>query len=512
MPQTSKHDSLIAIFGDQLCEDIHALRLGDREKNLILMAEVMDEATYAHHHKKKLAFVFSAMRHFAEELTAAGWTVRYIKLDDPKNTGSLTGEIERALREIEASSLLYTEASEYRLASELNKWAISFGITPTVLPDDRFIVGKEEFGIWASGRKQLRMEHFYREVRRKTNILMDDGKPVEGKWNFDSENRSPAPNGLAFKGPRLVEPDQITQEVLELVERVFPGNVGVLKPFSYAVTRNDALRALEDFVKYSLPNFGTYQDAMLEGEPFLFHSVLSQYINFGLLQPLEVCLSAEAAWRSGAAPINAVEGFIRQIIGWREFIRGIYWLKMPGYIDNNFFAAKRSLPQFYWDGNTEMACLRAAIGQTLEHSYAHHIQRLMVTGNFAMLAGVNPLEVHQWYLSVYADALEWVEAPNVIGMSQFADGGVFATKPYAASGNYINKMSNHCADCRFDVKIKTGDGACPFNFLYWDFIHRNTEKLSGNARLGNVYRTWSKMSTEKQNSYIDSAADILGKL
>jgi len=510
--QSSKHHNLIAVFGDQLSEDIHALRLGDRDKDLILMAEVMDEATYAHHHKKKLAFVFSAMRHFAEKLSADGWSVRYIKLDNPKNTGSLAGEIERALTELKISSLLYTEASEYRVTSELNKWATTFGLTPKILPDDRFIVSKEEFSVWASGRKQLRMEHFYREVRRKTNILMDDGAPVGGKWNFDTENRSRAPNELTFRGPRPVQPDHITQEVLELVERVFPRNIGILTPFSYAVTRNDALQALDDFVKYSLPNFGTYQDAMLEGEAFLFHSVLSQYINFGLLQPLEVCLAAEAAWRSGEAPINSVEGFIRQIIGWREFIRGIYWIKMPGYTDNNFLDATRSLPNFYWDGNTEMSCLRAAISQTLEHSYAHHIQRLMVTGNFAMLAGINPVEVHHWYLSVYADALEWVEAPNVIGMSQFADGGVFATKPYAASGNYINKMSNHCADCRFNVKIKTGDGACPFNSLYWDFIQRNTEKLTGNARLGNVYRTWSKMSAEKQNAYIDTAGDFLDKL
>ena len=512
MPNAETTTRAIAIFGDQLSRDIHALKVGDRYNDLIVMAEVMDEATYVTHHKKKLAFVFSAMRHFAQQLERDGWNVRYIKLDDPKNTGTIVGEIERTLSELELSTIVYTEASEYRLASKLKKWAKSSGIDHEVLPDDRFIISKNEFGEWADGRKQLRMEHFYREVRRKSNILIDNEKPVGGKWNFDSENRVPASNNLTFKPPKQIKPDQVTKEVLEMVERKFPNNIGNLQPFWFAVTRKEALSALEHFIEHSLPNFGTYQDAMVENEPFLFHSVLSQYINYGLLSPLEVCQKAEAAWYEGAAPINAVEGFIRQIIGWREFIRGIYWLNMPGYTENNHFGAKRPLPAFYWDGNTEMACLSAAINQTLEEAYAHHIQRLMVTGNFAMLAGVNPFEVHQWYLSVYADALEWVEAPNVIGMSQFADGGVFATKPYASSGNYINKMSNHCNNCRYNVKLKTGNEACPFNSLYWDFLHRNVDKLGGNARLGNVYRTWARISPEKQKSYLQSAEDFLENL
>ncbi len=476
------------------------------------MAEVSSEANYVPHHKKKIAFVFSAMRHFAAALSQNGWNVRYVKLDAPANTGSLSGELSRALDQLDVASVIYTEASEYRVTEEISDWANKKNVSLEVLSDDRFICSHQEFEEWADGRKQLRMEFFYRLIRRKTGLLMNGDQPEGGQWNFDKENRKPASETLSMQRPYSTEPDKITEEVLELVEKHFPNNFGESRPFWFAVTREGALEALDTFIAHALPSFGDFQDAMLDGEPFLFHSVLAQYMNVGLLDPLEVCRRAEAEWYSGAAPINAVEGYIRQIAGWREYVRGIYWLKMPEYTDQNFLEAKRPLPEFYWTGKTEMACVRSAIKQTREEAYAHHIQRLMVTGNFAMLAGIDPKQVHEWYLAVYADAYEWVEAPNVIGMSQFADGGVLASKPYASSGNYINKMSNHCRSCRFKVKEKIGPNACPFNSLYWDFLIRNQEKLVSNPRLGNAYRTWAKMSEEKRSAYLDDAQLILKQL
>ncbi|WP_171210068.1 MULTISPECIES: cryptochrome/photolyase family protein [unclassified Ruegeria] len=510
---TSRQDTslskVILILGDQLNPDIPALRSADQSKDTVLMAEVAEEASYAPHHKKKIAFIFSAMRHFAAQLSDEGWQVRYVTLDDPENTGSITGEAQRALNDFSLSRLCLTEPAEYRLKTAIKDWADQQNIQLDVLDDDRFIATHKEFEDWARGRKQLRMEYFYREMRRKTGLLMDGAQPEGGKWNFDSENRKPASANLFMPRPPQTQPDKITTEVLELVEARFGTNFGELYPFWFTVTRTGALEALDCFVESALPHFGDYQDAMLEGESFLYHSVLSQYLNAGLLGPLEICRRVERAYYEGQAPLNAVEGYIRQIIGWREFVRGIYWLKMPGYTQKNALGAHRALPDFYWTGQTDMACMAAAISQTRQEAYAHHIQRLMITGNFAMLAGIDPQQVHEWYLAVYADAYEWVEAPNVIGMSQFADGGLLGSKPYAASGNYINKMSDHCSHCPYDVKQKTGPGACPFNPLYWDFLDRNAEKLRGNPRLGHAYRTWDKMTPEKQADYRDSAKQIL---
>jgi deoxyribodipyrimidine photolyase-related protein len=309
--------------------------------------------------------------------------------------------------------------------------------------------------------------------------------------------------------PKAVVPDAITQDVLGLVAARFGIHFGDLEPFWYAVTRADAEAAFAAFVKSALPRFGDFQDAMLSGEPFLYHSVVAQYLNCGLLDPLEMCRQVEAAYRQGTVPLNAAEGFIRQVIGWREYVRGIYWLKMPGYEHTNFFDHKRPLPDFYWTAETDMACVRAAVTQTKEQAYAHHIQRLMVTGNFAMLAGIDPHELHQWYLSVYADAYEWVELPNTVGMSQFADGGLLASKPYAASGAYINRMSNYCGGCRFDVKQRTGQNACPFNALYWDFLSRHRSKLGSNPRIGQMIRTYDRFSEEERDRISASAAAFL---
>lgn len=503
---------LVLILGDQLTPAISSLQAADREKDVVLLVEAVEEATYVRHHKKKIAFIFSAMRHFAEHLRSLGWNVDYQKLDDPGNSGSLTGEVARAVQLYDLAGVAVTEPGEWRLRSTMEDWSKALGLPVEILPDTRFIASHSEFSNWAEGRKQLRMEFFYREIRRKTGLLMEGDKPSGGKWNFDAENRKPAKNDLFMPQPAGFEPDEITKEVLALVAENFGDHFGDLEPFWFGVTAEQAEEALETFIEQALPKFGDFQDAMLSDQRFLYHSILSLYINAGLLDPLAVCRRVETEYHAGRAPLNAVEGFIRQIIGWREYVRGIYWLKMPDYAGKNFFNAKRALPDFYWTAETDMACLRAAITQTKEEAYAHHIQRLMVTGNFAMLAGVDPKEVHEWYLMVYADAYEWVELPNTLGMSQFADGGLLGSKPYAASGNYINKMSDYCHSCRYRVQQKTGEDACPFNPLYWHFLERNGDKLRGNPRLGQVYRTWDKMSDEKRADYLDSAERFLEKL
>lgn len=504
--------NLILILGDQLSHSVSSLKTGDKSQDRILMCEVWDEATYVKHHKKKIALLFSAMRHFAEELREAGWQVDYIQLDDAENSGSFNGEIERALSKYEIKNIVLTEPAEYRVLEDVKGWSDQFDKTVEILPDDRFIATHQEFEDWADGRKQLRMEYFYRDMRRKTNLLMDGDEPEGGKWNYDSENRKPAKDDMFMPKPVQFEPDEITQKVLKLVGDKFGNHFGDLEPFWFAVTHEQATEVLDYFLETALPSFGDYQDAMLTGQKFLYHSLLSPYINCGLLDPLEVCKRVEAEYNKGRVPLNATEGFIRQIIGWREYVRGIYWLKMPEYVKRNFLEAERKLPDFYWTGETDMMCLREAITQTREEAYAHHIQRLMVTGNFAMLAGIDPHEVHEWYLAVYADAYEWVELPNTLGMSQFGDGGILGSKPYAASGNYINKMSDYCKNCRYDVKQKTGEDACPFNALYWDFLIRNEDKLKGNPRLGQVYRTWNKMDETKRDEYLASAKTFLASL
>lgn len=503
---------LIPIFADQLTIDIATLNAANRDTDVILMVEVMDEARYVGHHKKKIAFLFSAMRHFAEALRADGWTVFYTKLDDPENTHSFSAEVARHIAALKIDKIAVTEAGEWRVRAMVAKWQAQFSIQVDIFPDTRFISTDAEFAEWATGRKQLRMEYFYRDMRRKTGLLMDGDKPVGGKWNYDAENRKRAPRDLFLPSPRQHQPDAITLNVLRLVETHFANHFGDLEPFWFAVTHQAAQRALDYFITAALASFGDYQDAMLRGEKFLYHGVIGLYINTGLLDPLDVCRQVEAAYHSGHAPLNAVEGFIRQIIGWREFVRGIYWLKMPTYREMNFFENTRPLPEFYWTGKTDMACLHATISQTREEAYAHHIQRLMVTGNFALIAGIDPHTVHEWYLAVYADAFEWVELPNTLGMSQFADGGLLGSKPYAASGNYIHKMSDYCTGCKYDVKQKTGAAACPFNPLYWDFLVRNRDTLAGNPRMAQMYRTWDRMSDTRQSDYLESAAKVLEKL
>ena len=502
--------TLIVILGDQLASGISALCGVQPDEAVVLMAEVAGEASYVRHHKKKIAFLFSAMRHFAAELREAGWVVDYVRLDDADNSGSLVGEVLRAAERHGATQVRVTEPGEWRVLQDLQ--ALDQALDLEILPDDRFIASHAEFENWAEGRKALRMEYFYREMRRKTGLLMDGSEPAGGQWNFDHDNRKAAVRDLLMPEPLRVAPDAITREVLDLVEARFADHFGTLEPFWFATTRINAEAAFAHFLQTALPRFGDYQDAMLAGEKFLYHAVVSLYLNCGLLDPLEMCRAVEAEYRAGRAPLNAAEGFIRQIIGWREYVRGIYWREGPDYVQRNALQATRPLPAFYWTADTKLACVRACVEQTRDEAYAHHIQRLMVTGNFALLAGVDPHELHEWYLAVYADAYEWVEAPNTVGMSQFADGGLLASKPYVASGAYIDRMSDYCRGCAYDVKAKAGPKACPFNYLYWDFIARHHDRLKGNPRMGQMVRSYDRFSEERKGEIAADAACFLSSI
>ncbi len=498
---------LILVLGDQLNRDVAALRAAQPD-DLIVMAEVADEASYVPHHPKKIAFLFAAMRKFAAGLREDGWRVAYTPLDDAGNAGSIVGELLRHAEASGATEVIATEPGEWRLIDALNDCPLKV----TQLPDNRFLASHAEFDRWAACRKELRMEWFYRDMRRKTGLLMDEGEPVGGKWNFDHDNRKPAPDEVAFGGPMQFTPDEVVEEVLDLVERRFGNNFGDLRPFWFATDQGQARRALTHFVKGALPKFGDYQDAMLAGDSFLYHGVLSLYLNAGLLTPMEICRAAEEAYEQGHAPINAVEGFIRQIIGWREYMRGIYFREGPDYASRNALGHGRSLPGFYWGAETRMACISHTVAQTKSEAYAHHIQRLMVTGNFALLAGISPQEVQHWYMSVYADAYEWVMSANVIGMSQFADGGIVGSKPYVSSGNYIDRMSDYCGDCAYSVKTKVGEGACPFNLLYWAFMERHRDRFESNPRMAQMYATWDRMDEDKRAQILSEAETFLGRM
>jgi deoxyribodipyrimidine photolyase-related protein len=498
---------LVLVLGDQLTPDLAALKAADRDRDVVVMAEVMGEGTSVPHHPQKIALILAAMRKFAAALTAEGWRVQYSRLDDPGNSQTIQGELLRRASACGATEVLATKPGEWRLVQDLQ----DLPLPVTMLPDDRFLCSEPEFAAWADGRKQLRMEWFYRDMRRKTGLLMEGDKPAGGQWNYDHDNRKPAQRDLLRPRPRDFPPDPVVEEVLDLVKEKFD-HFGRLRPFRWATDRAGALAALQDFVADRLPAFGAEQDAMLEGEPYLSHSLLSPYINLGLLGPLEVCQAVEAAWQAGKVPIAAAEGFIRQIIGWREYVRGIWALQGPGYLSGNALGHARPLPPLYWGAETKMACMAAAVGQTRELAYAHHIQRLMVTGNFALLAGVDPAKVHEWYLSVYIDAFEWVEAPNTLGMSQFADGGILGSKPYVSSGAYIDRMSDHCGSCWYRVKDRTGDRACPFNLLYWDFLVRHRERFRSNPRMGQMYRVWDGMGADHRQAVLAGAERVLERL
>lgn len=497
------------ILGDQLSRSISSLEDCDRERDIVLMAEVSEEATYVRHHPQKIALVLSAMRHFARELEDEGFTVDYVRMDDEGNTGSFSAELKRAVARHDADRVVVTEPGEWRVLELMQSWDKETGLPVEITRDSRFLSSRREFEEWASGRKSLRMEFFYREMRRKTGWLMEGDKPVGGQWNYDANNRKSLPKGLALPKRMRFEPDSITLEVLDLVSDQFGDHFGELESFGWPVTRKEALDALAHFIDDCLPGFGDYQDAMKSGEDFLFHSLVSPCLNLGLLEAREVCEAVLDAYKQGQAPLAATEGFLRQVLGWREFVRGLYWMHMPDYGDSNFLHANRSLPEFYWTAETPMKCLAQTIDATRRNAYAHHIQRLMITGNFALLAGIDPAEVEAWYLAVYADAYEWVELPNTHGMALFADGGLMASKPYAASGAYINRMSDYCADCAFDPKKRSGEGACPFNFLYWHFLIRNEDRLRSNPRMGLSYRNLDRLDEEQRDRIQQQAEAFL---
>ena len=499
---------LVLVLGDQLTDSLSALEQADKSSDVVVMAEVAEEATYVQHHPKKIAFIFAAMRKFAARLKDNGWDVRYTQLDDTDNAGSIPGELLRRADETGASEVIATQPGEWRLIEALEDMPLKLSMKP----DTRFISTQDEFDAWAEGRTALRMEYFYRDMRRKTGLLMDGDDPEGGKWNYDADNRKPAPDDVAFSGPMQFTPDDTVTDVLDLVESRFGNSFGSLRPFWFATDRKQARRALTHFITYALPRFGDFQDAMLNDNRFLYHAMISPYLNVGLLDPIEVCRAAEDAYKDGHAPLNAVEGFIRQIIGWREYVRGIYFREGPDYPRRNALNHQRKLPDFYWTGDTDMNCLSKSITQTADEAYAHHIQRLMVTGNFALLAGINPHEVHEWYLRVYIDAFEWVEAPNVVGMSQFADGGIIASKPYVSSGAYINRMSDYCKSCRYKVQDKTGKDACPFNVLYWHFLDRHAERFSGNNRMNQIYANWKRMDEDRKQTILSEAEAFLDGL
>lgn len=494
--------NLHLILGDQLNSKISSLQGINKQYDKVMLCEVAAETDYVKHHKQKLILILSAMRHFADALRHHGYDVHYVKLDDVENTGSFTNELNRAISLFKPKKIIVTEASEYRVLQEQKSWAEQFSMPVDIRQDDRFLSTPNDFAKWAEGRKQLRMEYFYREMRKRYQVLMKSGKPIGNKWNYDVDNRKQLDTNLSIPEPFSVSPDQTTLDVKQLVEHRFAEHFGDTESFHYAVNRKQALACLKHFVEQRLVLFGDYQDAMLEDEPWLFHSHISMYLNCGLLLPIECIHAAEQAYHQQQAPLNAVEGFIRQILGWREYIRGLYWLKMPDYKTENALKASRPLPGFFWTADTDMNCLKHCITDTKSHAYAHHIQRLMVIGNFALLVGLAPDEVNEWFLIVYADAFEWVELPNVTGMALFSDGGLLASKPYASSGAYINKMSNYCSSCRYDVNAKQGENACPFNYLYWDFFERHQERLSSNPRLGFVYKNLANMDDAKKNAFI----------
>ena len=505
--------NLILILGDQLSHRLSALEGADKDNDLVVMAEVHSEASYTNHHKKKLVFIFSAMRHFARELEEDGWRVHYQRYHPDNPAQSIEQVIAELVRKYQPERVITTECGEWRLHEQISRWHKTLGIPVEIRPDTRFVCAINEFARWAYGKKQLRMEFFYREMRKKTGLLMTpDGQPEGGHWNFDADNRKKWTGKPPAPTPFREEPDTITTEVIELVNEHFSEHFGTTDDFHYAVTAEQARQALAHFIDFALPCFGDYQDAMSDNEDWLFHSILSPYLNTGLLEPMEVCEEAVRAWHAGRAPLNAVEGFVRQVIGWREFVRGIYWLLMPGYARENRLGNTRELPWFYWSGDTKMRCMHKAIDATARNAYAHHIQRLMVTGNFALLAGVKPEAICDWYLAVYIDAFDWVELPNTLGMVMHADGGYLGSKPYAASGKYIQRMSDHCQNCHYRVQDATGDRACPFNSLYWHFIDRHREDFANNPRMTMMYRNWDKQKSERREALRARADWVLANI
>ncbi|MFM1990706.1 MAG: hypothetical protein RJA99_3663 [Pseudomonadota bacterium] len=484
-------ESLRLVLGDQLSRGNPALEAVDPRTDRVVLIEAPGESTHVRSHKARTVLFLSAMRHFAQALRAEGLPVDHVRLDDDPSCPGLIERLARILDTRRPAALVVTEPGEWRLLVGLQDLCAARGLPLRVLPDTHFLCSSADFARWAGSSKQLRMETFYRWMRKRHRVLVDaDGEPEGGRWNFDEDNRGTYPKSGPgeIPPPARFEPDAVTREVIALVERTFPDHPGDLSRFAWPVTREQALVALARFVDVRLVNFGRYQDAMWTDTPQGWHALLSSSLNLKLLDPREVIDAVLAAWRArrddaaGAPSLAAVEGFVRQVLGWREFVRGVYGLDMPALADANHFGHARPLPAWWWTGDTRMACLRDAIGQTLRDGYAHHIQRLMLIGNFALLAGLDPRAVQAWFLGVYVDAVEWVELPNVAGMALYANGGRFTSKPYAASGAYVNRMSDHCRGCAYAHDVRTGPRACPMTTLYWRFLDAHEPALAANPR------------------------------
>ncbi|NYT72283.1 cryptochrome/photolyase family protein [Halomonas sp. QX-2] len=501
---------LLLVLGDQLSFSLTTLQ--DAPANAVVaLCEVAEEARYVPHHIHKIGLFLAAMRHFAQALREKGFQVHYSALDDADNCHSLIEEAERIAQQYGCAEIRVARPGEWRLWETMQQRE-NATIPWRLLEDERFFTTPDDFSQWASGRKQLRLEYFYREQRKRTGYLMEGDEPIGGKWNFDHDNRQPIKAALDFPELPQHRQDALTQEALNDAKRHFGDHMGSLDNFNLPVTRRQALVDLHHFIDHGLADFGRYQDAISDSAPYLYHSRLSAAMNIGLLSPHEVCEAAEQRYHDSDVPINAVEGFIRQILGWREYVRGLYWTQMPSYKGANQLGFERDLPAFYWDADTDMRCLQSAIQMTIDNSYAHHIQRLMVTGNFALLCGVTPEALCDWYLAVYADASEWVELPNTLGMVLHADGGLMGSKPYCASGKYIDKMSDHCQLCRYSPKQVTGAKACPFNSLYWHFLETNAERLSKNPRMKLIYGSLNRMADEKREAIRQQAEHFLDQL
>ena len=511
-PTSKPTRNLVLVLGDQLNLDASAFDGFDPAQDAVWMAEVAEESTHVWSAKQRIAVFLSAMRHFAQACEAAGRRVHYVRLDDADNAGTLPAELAKTIALLKPQALVLTAPGDWRVYQSLRSVAADHTLPLDVRDDRSFFSTVNEFAAHAKGRKQLRMEYFYREMRRKHKVLMEGDEPAGGQWNFDADNRE----AFGKAGPQAVpprhavQPDATTQEVIALVNTRFASHPGSLETFDWPVTREASLHALRSFITERLPQFGQWEDAMWPGEPWLWHSQLSVALNLKLLSAQEVVVAAEAAWKAGAVPMASAEGFIRQILGWREFVRGIYWTQMPGYLERNALGAEHPLPTLYWSGQTHMACMSHALQQTLAHGYSHHIQRLMVTGLYALLFGVAPKEVHAWYLAVYVDAVEWVELPNTLGMGQAADGGLMASKPYIASGKYIERMSSAslCKQCRYKPAERVGDAACPFTTLYWDFLMRHEALLAANPRTVMQVRNLARVD-EPQRRAIRERASIV---
>jgi deoxyribodipyrimidine photolyase-related protein len=504
---------LIVILGDQLDRNSSVFDDFDASLDHIWMAEVREESTHVWSHKARTALFLSAMRHFAEELKQKGYSLTYLRFGEHA-FASLDLALAAMIASENPDRIVLTRPGDYRVREKLKSVCAGSNTLYAERTDTHFYCTADDFGDWVRGRKEFRLEHFYRMLRKREDILMAADKPEGGDWNYDAENRGSF--GVQGPGyvptPKAFPPDQITADVLALVEREFAAHPGTLVHFDWPVTPEQAEAALADFIAHRLCAFGLYQDAMWQNEPYLFHSKISAALNLKLISPRTVINAAVAAYRTGKAPLAAVEGFVRQILGWREYVRGLYWWRMPSYTSENALQAEQPLPGFYWTGDTDMACLKDAIGQTLKYGYAHHIQRLMVTGLFALMLGVRPKAIHEWYLAVYVDAVEWVELPNVLGMSQYADGGVMASKPYCASGKYIQRMSNYCQGCKFKPDLAVGADACPFTTLYWDFLAQHKARFAKHPRAALQWRSLERLKPAQLALIRAQATDLRARL